>query len=431
MKIFIGFSEVAGFYSILSQGFVDSGHTVHFRSFGPNPFSYSIESHPSKTQRFLWFSNMLYQKSPNIFLKIPAYLFHLFVRVIAVFPLMLKSDLIILNYSGTLLFYLDILVLRLLGKRIIYIFHGSDARAPYFNGKYIYPSFSLDRLRRLTYVASLRIRIIQGLGCICMAPPAISHFFSKPILNLSIIGLPWPQPVKDTLRNSTDNLLAKSFTILHAPSNNINKGTSQIRAAIRQLSDSTTNIKYVEISGQSNSAVLEAISKADLVIDELWSDARLAGLGCEAATCQVPTLIGTNYTDQEWSEDTNNTFPLVFTTPPEKLVESISNLISSPLELSNLKNQLASAYHMYQPEEYATRMLNIFFSSPYQLNYETFWYDPLKCRYLFGWGAPRETVISVIVDYVNKYGLKSLCLPQGSRTLDQIKCIMSSKSNHT
>ena len=430
MKIFIGFSEVAGFYSTLSEGLVESGHTVCFRSFGPNPFNYSIEACPSSFQRLLWLSTKLYHKAP-LFLKLPAYLLHLFLRVCTIFPFMLYSDLILINYSGTLFCYVDVLLLRLLGKRVIYIFHGSDARAPYFNGKYIYPTFSLSRLRRLTFIASLRIRIIQGLGCICMAPPAISHFFSKPIINLSLIGLPWPKPMAPAHRQSSSSKLSEQFTILHAPSNNINKGTAQIRDVIQKLRDTHTNINYIEISGQSNSAVLDAIANADLVIDELWSDARLAGLGCEAAACHVPTLIGTHYTDNQWRTDTHNANSFVITTPPHQLEECISNLISNRLILDQIKSDLASAQSQYSPNQYSSRILDVLLSSPTHLGFSNYWYDPLKCSYLYGWGAPSHVVSHVVREFVGKYGLKSLCLPSKSRSLALIKeLILSDSASH-
>lgn len=428
MRIFIGFSEVAGFYSILSQGFAASGHTVKFRSFGPNPFNYSIESRPSLIQRLLWISTRLYHKSPNVVLKLPSYVMQVFLRVTTIFPLMLCSDLIILNYSGTLFCYLDILVLRLLGKRIIYIFHGSDARPPYFNGKYIYPNYSLARLRRLTYIASLRIRIIQALGCVCMVQPAISHFFTKPIVNLSMIGLPWPLPVGELDRQPIDNSLVKPFTILHAPSNSVNKGTAMIREAIQQLSAANKNINYVEIFDQPNSAVLKAIASADLIIDELWSDARLAGLGCEAASCNVPTLIGSYYTDKDWQDDTDNSNPLVITANPDNLAERIAILISNTQELDKLKNDLAIAQHQYLPQAYSSSILNIFLSSPLDPEYKRFWYDPLKCSYLYGWGAPSNIVINVLIEYVIKFGLNSLCIPSNSRSFHLIKDLASSRS---
>lgn len=171
LKVFVGFSEVAGFYSLLCHGLSQSGHKVTFRSFGPNPYSYSIESNPTKIQLLIWKTNSLYLSCTNPILKLPLYLLHVTIRVLFILPLMLRSDLILLNYTGTLFFYLDIFFLRALGKRIVYLFHGSDSRAPYFNGKYIFPTYSLQRLRRLTLVTSARIRLIEILRCTCVVPP--------------------------------------------------------------------------------------------------------------------------------------------------------------------------------------------------------------------------------------------------------------------
>ena len=419
LKVFVGFSEVAGFYSLLCQGLSQSGHKVTFRSFGPNPYSYSIESNPTKIQLLIWKTNSLYLSCTNPILKLPLYLLHVTIRILFILPLMLRSDLILLNYTGTLFFYLDIFFLRALGKRIVYLFHGSDSRAPYFNGKYIFPTYSLQRLRRLTLVTSARIRLIEILRCTCVVPPAVSHLFRRKVVTFSVLGLPWP-PVLDQHSEPEQSHKSSAFTVVHAPSNSINKGTSLIRQSVKDLQQEGINLNYVELSGASNTSVIRAIKSADLIIDQLWSDARLCGFGAEAATYGIPTLIGTHYTERLWNDHSNFREPYVITTEPDDLTNRLRHLILDPTELHSLRTKLPTIGTLYEPKIFSDRLLHVLNTSPDHANSSRFWFDPLSCNYLYGWGAPAPIVISTINAFVAKYGMSALCLPRNSASFIEL-----------
>lgn len=404
-NIFIGFSEVAGYYSNLSDGFKSLGFNVTFYSFGPNIYKYNIEKDPDLCQRIIWWSNSNYLSTKFFPLKVFWYLLHCFLRTILLLPKMLASDLILLNYSGTLFFYTDLVFLWALRKKVVYLFHGSDARPPYFNGKFIYPDYSLSRLYRLTFIASLRISLIEKFSYKCVVPKQISHFFSTPLINFSKLGVPWPLHISSS---NISPISTDSISIVHAPSNSLNKGTQHIRSIIAKLKSEGHNFYYTEVIGKSNSEVLSLLRTSSLVIDELWSDARLAGLAAEAATFGVPSIIGTYYDDVLWNVDTHSMDPLIFSCLPESLESELRKLLLNPERLHHLSNRLINYRQRLKTYTYASNLLSALYSEPGSETYIQYHFDPLQCSYLYGWGAPSSHVSAVLRQYVRAFGLKAL-----------------------
>lgn len=61
----------------------------------------------------------------------------------------------------------------------------------------------------------------------------------------------------------------QKFRILHAPSNPLYKGSVYVERAINQLRSEGYQFEFVRIEGMSHSRVLEELSHADLVVDQL------------------------------------------------------------------------------------------------------------------------------------------------------------------
>jgi glycosyltransferase involved in cell wall biosynthesis len=91
--------------------------------------------------------------------------------------------------------------------------------------------------------------------------------------------------------------------IVHAPSDPVLKGTSIIRLALTRLRSENYCFDYIEITGQNNDRVIEALMKSQIVIDQLGG----CGIGLfalEAMACGNVLLSGADpKANQEIPED--------------------------------------------------------------------------------------------------------------------------------
>jgi glycosyltransferase involved in cell wall biosynthesis len=91
--------------------------------------------------------------------------------------------------------------------------------------------------------------------------------------------------------------------IVHAPSDPVLKGTSIIRLALTRLRSENYCFDYIEITGQNNDRVIEALMKSQIVIDQLGG----CGIGLfalEAMACGNVLLSGADAkANQEIPED--------------------------------------------------------------------------------------------------------------------------------
>jgi hypothetical protein len=422
-RIFIGLSEVAGFYSSLIPYFEKSGHSVTFLSFGKNPYQYQCESSPSSRQLRLWqVCERPISKEKLHPIRFFRFISSLFLKPYLVMPSMLNSDVILLNYCATSFFYLDILILYLLRKRIIYFFHGSDSRPPYMNGKYIYPPQNDWYVLFLTITLRIRLLAIELLASEIVVPPQSSQFFSRRCISFLSIGLPMPSPLVPINSRYPIAPPDSSFQVIHAPSNLINKGTSYIRRAIDTMLSQGIPVEYIELSNRPNSEVLMALAGADLLIDELWSDTRMAGLCMEAASVGTPCLIGSNYTAKQWDYDIGTKEPPVFICQWQELVPCLIQLYNNYKLRSNYHDRLVSG-ELPSTSQIADRMLSI-------INNEIpahFYFAPLSIAYHHGWGAPPADVDRYILHYLTIFGWRALMLPQESECSKAIK-LMAAKA---
>lgn len=66
-------------------------------------------------------------------------------------------------------------------------------------------------------------------------------------------------------------IYSKKIIILHAPSNPYLKGTQVVRAAINSLKSKGYKIRYIELINRNHNDVLKHLSKAHIVVNELYS----------------------------------------------------------------------------------------------------------------------------------------------------------------
>lgn len=90
-----------------------------------------------------------------------------------------------------------------------------------------------------------------------------------------------------------------SYTILHAPSDPITKGTQLVRAAIKKIQILGYNVKYIELTKKSNDEVLKILKSSCIVLDQFYALSH--GLFClEAMATGNAVLMSAYYEDMPY-----------------------------------------------------------------------------------------------------------------------------------
>lgn len=219
----------------------------------------------------------------------------------------------------------DLAWLRRRGKKIICSFHGSDSRPPYLLPNFDEPVSSL--CMRSTQLKRALIHGVQHADYV-IDSPASAHWQPKICCLRQVIFSPAPLFAFPATPKKKQNL--GPLRVLHCPSSPELKGTAIIRQEIATLIEGGHDIEFIEIQGQSSERVIEELQRADLVVDELYSDNYGGIFALEAMTAGVPVVVcgfAKKTLDQavpNWAHAPTNY------SRPEELGEVLRRLIENP-----------------------------------------------------------------------------------------------------
>ncbi len=294
-KIFLGLSEVAGFYVGLEQGLKDLGLKVTRLDLSAHRFKYKNAHQNFLTQLYLYTANK-FKNSTGIrhhFWKVTA----VFLKTLLFIWALCTHKVFIFSYGTSFFRLKDLPLLKLFRKKIVFQFHGSDSRPPFIDGIFI-KQCDLAQVQQLTKHKKRQLEKINRFADAIIDLPTMGHFHSKAFVNCLRIGLPTCVPSEMRAASSHDDGVIR---ILHAPSNPLAKGTAYIEACIKKLQQSGINIELIKIQNLPNATVLEAIARCDFLVDQIFSDTLMPGLATEAAWFQKPTVL-CGYAGQVWQE---------------------------------------------------------------------------------------------------------------------------------
>ncbi|KKQ18745.1 MAG: hypothetical protein US31_C0002G0090 [Berkelbacteria bacterium GW2011_GWA1_36_9] len=162
-------------------------------------------------------------------------------RFIYFFKILPKYNVWHFNYMEVFFFYpLNLLILRILGKKIVCTFRGSEVRS------------------------KLRMKIFCFLADeVVLTGP----FLVKSVDRYDII-IPYARNVQNliTQTNKSNN---QKLTVLHAPSNSKVKGTLYVEKVFKHLNKLYPQVEFKIVEGLNHDALLNEMIKADIVIDQL------------------------------------------------------------------------------------------------------------------------------------------------------------------
>lgn len=409
-RIFIGLRELSGYYHNLKKGFDALGIESVFVNLSGHPYRYGDDANPG----WINFINRLVQRIATHFYGNWAMrvLWVGFLQNILSFFLfawaLLRFDVFIFASNSTFFFFLDLPVLKLCRKKIIYVFHGSESRPVYLNGYVLKDEKTRTILigMILARIQKLVISIIDRFADHIINIPPQAYFHGRPFVSWWMIGVPHNAGgISDPLVVGTKQL--GGVRILHAPSKPEPKGTPAIRQVVQALKDRGYMIDYVEITGRPNAEVLEEIRRCDFIIDEIYSDTPMAVFATEAAFAGKPAVVGSYYASYIHNDlPAENTPPSMFC-HPESLDEAVEKMVVDQAFREELGKK---AFDFVMKNWSATRVARKYLMLIEGVFPAEWLYDPCNIRYLQGCGLPEERAKKIIGRFLQRGGRKALCL---------------------
>ncbi len=303
-----------------------------------------------------------------------------------------------------------------LGLVVVTVFLGSDARPPYLSGYVIRPGQGepdLADIRRQVRATVRRVRAAETGSTWVVNHPPTAGFLRRLYVDFSTMGLPAPETgaPRTTGADAAVGPFDRTVRVVHAPSMAPWKGTDQIRAAVNRLRDEGLRIDYVELVGVPHDQVVATLAGADLVVDELYSDAILAGLATEAAALGATPLVF-GYAGAALASTAESLgVGLRHYHPPEQLLDILRDFVSD----ADLRISTGSAVHDFVVREWSAAAVGARYARLLTEGPDPSWLrDPAAADYVDGWGVEREERRTFLRRFLAAGDPADLGLPDGS-----------------
>lgn len=417
-KVFMGMTEIAGYFTRLSDSFHELGIENYFVDIGYNSDNYD--------KKYKKFDNTVTRRLRNAYagfnstqnpagklISLVSFGFHM---VLLFIWALLNADIFIFIYGNTffsrvpLLRNIDLKLLKLFRKTIIFLYVGSDSRPLY--ASVAINSKNIDEIAALTLKQSKAIRTAEKYATYVIDNPASSHFHGRKFINFFHMGMPI-----DDFKGSVALPTAEreSIVILHAPSKPELKGTDKIRDTINSLKGKGHNIEYIELTGVPNHVVRENINTCDFIVDELYSDCLLAGFSTEAALAGKPAVIGGYAGSFLKSLYPDGKMPPSIYTDPDDLEQAVENMLTDP----NIIKEVGANARTFVLENWVSNAIAEMYVRIFNGDIpESWYYDPYESDYIFGCGAHKEKIKKAVMEMCSKYDISVLCIDDKPKLID-------------
>lgn len=246
-NIFQGPEEVAGQSYYFVKGLKENGCKVRHVVRKKNPFAFTCDK------------NLNIDRSKK-------YLFPLYIVRILIEEIkdLFLCDIFHFHYGQTLMYNLDLAILKLFRKKIFMEFHGSDLRNPVLAHE-LNP-YDIDSVQGLTkrHQKLIVSACKYADGIILHDDELIPHLPDNhpPIFVVPLRIDPYDISVKEQSDNHD------KIRIVHAPTNRQAKGSDYIEDAIRDLQQEI-DIDYIRVEKMKRDDAFEIYQNADIIIDQI------------------------------------------------------------------------------------------------------------------------------------------------------------------
>lgn len=406
MRVFVGPLEVAGIGAGWVEGLRTNGALADLVCAYTHRFAYSNETAPARVVRWWAYWGSARAELPTS--RPVAKGFAMAMQQLLSWGVLAwatrRYDAFVFLYGETITNTgLEIPLLRALGKRVVMVFVGSDARPPYIDGGW-FPAdqpFDLTAARDAAQRQQRKVTRLERHASVCVNAMATAHFHRRRFVDWFALGIPrTAQPVVP---------VASSHVIraLHSPSHPVLKGTAQIRAAVDRLRARALPIELITVEGRPNAEVKQALRDCDLAIDQLYSDTPMAAFATEAASVGRAVLVCGYNAGRINATAAGLPMPPTRFVHPDALESALEALVSD----REARDTLAAEGHAFvarhwSPDAVAARLMRVLRGDiP-----KTWWCDPAKVDHLQGCGLSEAVTRTRVRQLIERFGISTLQL---------------------
>lgn len=416
LHILIGFLEIGGYHGALRKGFVELGHHCDFVCYVDHPFKYENGRSLGiaiAVRKLL----KLRDNTKNPILGAAITIIRLGLQFLFFLFACIRYDVFIFGFGST--FFTPITpsfekyrifgsaFLKKVGKKVIFLMQGSDARPPFMDGSFQH--LSIEQLVQMGKTRLRQVRDIQNSSTAVVCDRAIAAYFDKPIIDRSFILCP-AHTSHAANSQAVRRPYGKSETIriLHAPSAPRLKGSDVIAATIKGLRVPGKRVEYCEIRDKSNREVISALEACDLVVDQLYSDIILPIFPTEAAYLGKCAIIGMYDQKFIFRGIPKNLIPPAFYTHPEQLGHTLRKVLRySKAKLYDRGQQMRQFALKYLTEKRVAEKFVQIIDDQFP---EYWYYDPAQYDYVNGCVITEAKQFGVIRDICNQFSFDALLM---------------------
>jgi hypothetical protein len=431
-RVFLGLTEVSGYYAQLRKGFVELEIECVHIPIQSHRFAYDEARHlcwPARLSRVFVKRRIETPESDRLGRRL--WLIPVIVsRLLLFFWALRHFDVFIMGGGSSFFRFLEFPILKFLGKKIIYVLHGTDARPAYLDGSFYETRHVPERSRTLeppelddafvdSYVSTTRtrqrdVRWIEAYADVVICGPGFAQLLEKSFVNFATVGIPFTPPANMAV---TEQKRSDRVRILHATSDMIVRGTKYTSRIIDELKAEGLPIDFVIMTGQPNARVLEELAQCDMVVDGQWADTPMAGFATEAAWMGKPVVMGGYYAKFVRRDMPAAAIPPTSFTLPEDMKETIRTLVTNESHRVEVGLRMKQfAHETWSAKEIASRFLRLTGDQP-----PADWVnDSFQNQYFLGGGISAARIVENVKAIIARHGLRGLCLDHNVHLRDEL-----------
>lgn len=382
-RILLGLDDIAGYLSSLRKGFDRLGVPVDAVFVRPHAFDYEAAPVPAWVRTWQKSAARLDQR-PSFLHRLGHACWSLLIWLWA----LTRYRVFIFSFGKTFLPYnLDLPFYRLLGKRTVFVFLGTDCRADYLGASAYIHEWSAAQCAQAVAERKARLRKIERYADYLVNTPGQALLMERPFVHVHKLGMPREVQVVPHEPTGTGRL-----RVLHSPSRTGIKGSKRIRAIAESL-QARHDFEWVELTGRPNAEVLDEIARCDFVVDQLYADTPMAVFAGEAACLGKPALVGGAYAEYLARHVKADDIPPSLFVPPDQFESAFERLLSDSTYRVELGNRAREYVHSrWRPEQVAARYLELIGD----VVPESWWFDPSQIEATAGISFEAERVRAMI-----------------------------------
>lgn len=422
-RIFLGLTEVSGYYVQLRKGFTELGIECAHIPIQAHRFAYEESADmgwPAHLARFFVKRRVAVPEAARWRRRawlIPV----LLTRVILFFWAVRRFDVFIMGGGSSFFRFWDLPLLRLLGRRVVYVLHGTDARPAYLDGSFYqerhaktrHPDVAppalddefIEAYVSATHMRRRDVRWIERHAEVVVCGPGYAQLLENAYVNFAVLGIPFSPPERSSSpmqRPPNDRV-----RILHATSDMVGRGTLITRGLIEELIQRGLPIDFIVMTGQPHMRVLEELQACDFVVDGQWADTPMAGFATEAARFGKPVVMGGYYAAYVRRDMPEETIPPTCFTTPDQMQATIERLVLDPAYRTQVgENMRQFVLNAWTPRSVAAKYLKLLDGSVP----DSWWNDPHQNLYHLGGGISADRIRAIVQAIVTRHGIQALQL---------------------